>query len=82
MLTGRNDELAGELRDVDRLAKRLQADKNSVVTLADKDLFEAKAEIRGSTREIKDLEVEVEQLRQVMLDMNRGPGRCFTKILS
>eukprot|EP00057_Strongylocentrotus_purpuratus_P011253 XP_011665727.1 PREDICTED: testis-specific gene 10 protein isoform X5 [Strongylocentrotus purpuratus] len=64
VLTGRNDELAGELRDVDRLAKRLQADKNSVVTLADKDLFEAKAEIRGSTREIKDLEVEVEQLRQ------------------
>ncbi|XP_041463887.1 testis-specific gene 10 protein-like isoform X2 [Lytechinus variegatus] len=64
VLKGRNDELAGELRDVDRLAKRLQADKDSVVAVADKDLFEAKAEIRGSTREIKDLEVEVEQLRQ------------------
>ena len=66
VLKGRNDELAGELRDVDRLAKRLQADKDNVLLTADKDMLEAKVELRGSSREIKELEVEVEQLRQVI----------------
>ncbi|XP_071511617.1 centrosomal protein of 135 kDa-like [Diadema antillarum] len=64
VLKGRNDELAGELRDVDRLAKRLQADRDSVMATADKDMIEAKTELTQSTREIKELDIEVEQLRQ------------------
>ena len=65
-LTEKNEELASELRNVDRLAHKLQADRNSVIRAADKDVTEAKVELQETSREVMTLDRELEQLRQVL----------------
>lgn len=64
-LTARKDQLAKELREVDRLAKRLQSDRDAAVQEADEDASQAKTELRKSVRENEDKQLELEQLRQV-----------------
>ncbi|XP_071846888.1 uncharacterized protein [Apostichopus japonicus] len=63
-LTARKDQLANELREVDRLAKRLQTDRDAAVQEADDDASQAKMELRKSVRENEDRQLELEQLRQ------------------
>ena len=64
-LTEKNEELANELRNVDRLAHKLQADKNNVIWAADKDVTDAKVELQETSREVASLDLELDQLRQV-----------------
>ncbi|XP_071786802.1 centrosomal protein of 135 kDa-like isoform X1 [Asterias amurensis] len=63
-LTEKNEELANELRNVDRLAHKLQADKNNVIWAADKDVTDAKVELQETSREVASLDLELDQLRQ------------------
>ncbi len=70
-LTEKNEELANELRNVDRLAHKLQADKNNVIWAADKDVTDAKVELQETSREVASLDLELEQLRQVKHKIRR-----------
>ncbi|KAJ8028410.1 hypothetical protein HOLleu_30630 [Holothuria leucospilota] len=63
-LTSRKEQLAQELKEVDRLAKRLQADRDTALHEADEDVSQAKQELRKSVRENEDRQLELEQLRQ------------------
>ncbi|XP_022099001.1 centrosomal protein of 135 kDa-like isoform X2 [Acanthaster planci] len=63
-LSRKNEELAEELRSVDRLAHRLKADKDSVIRAADQDVIEAKVELQETSREVEVLDRELEQLKQ------------------
>ncbi|XP_070554439.1 centrosomal protein of 135 kDa-like isoform X2 [Ptychodera flava] len=62
-LTIKNQELLTEIKDIDRLAKQLQTDKDVAITAADRDVVEAQKELRSSTRELGNLELDFEQLK-------------------
>ena len=64
-VSGKNDALKAELREVDRLAQRLQADKDVVIAAADRDMTDAKVELNHTSREMEGLELELEQMKQV-----------------
>ena len=61
----KNEELSSELREVDRLANRLQADNDVVIAAADRTMTDAKVELRHTAREVEGLELEIEQMKQV-----------------
>nr|ANN83882.1 Cep135 [Patiria miniata] len=63
-LSQKNEELAEELRNVDRLAHRLKADKDNVIRAADHDVIEAKVELQETSREVETLDRVLDQLRQ------------------
>ena len=66
-ISGKNDALKAELREVDRLAQRLQADKDVVIAAADRDMTDAKVELNHTSREMEGLELELEQMKQVCI---------------
>ncbi|XP_077983787.1 centrosomal protein of 135 kDa-like [Glandiceps talaboti] len=59
----KNEELLTEIKDIDRLAKQLQTDKDVAITAADRDVVEAQKELRSSTREIDGMQLDLDQLR-------------------
>ncbi|XP_064608998.1 centrosomal protein of 135 kDa-like [Liolophura sinensis] len=56
-------DLELELSDVDRMAKRLQSDKEFVVKAADNELSEAKVELEKSRYELEGLDLETSQMK-------------------
>ncbi|XP_006816961.1 centrosomal protein of 135 kDa [Saccoglossus kowalevskii] len=62
-LSSKNEELISEMKDIDRLAKQLQTDKDVAITAADRDVTEVQKELQQSTREADSLELELQQLR-------------------
>ncbi|XP_025088561.1 testis-specific gene 10 protein-like isoform X3 [Pomacea canaliculata] len=59
----RNRELEMELKGVDRMAKKLQTDKDVVVRAADREMGEAKEELEKSRHELEDLDMQIAQLK-------------------
>ena len=53
------------LQDVDRMAKQLRLDKDTVVRTADMEILEAKNELEKSRTELESLDLEVAQLQAV-----------------
>ncbi|CAG2232414.1 CEP135 [Mytilus edulis] len=64
-LEAKNKELEYDLNDVDRMAKRLQCDKEIVVKEADREMTEAKDELEKSRHELEDLDHVVAELKAV-----------------
>ncbi|VDH93692.1 Hypothetical predicted protein [Mytilus galloprovincialis] len=62
-LEAKNKELEYDLNDVDRMAKRLQCDKEIVVKEADREMTEAKDELEKSRHELEDLDQVVAELK-------------------
>ncbi|XP_055958999.1 testis-specific gene 10 protein isoform X2 [Patella vulgata] len=62
-LQARNRELELELKDVDRMAKRLQTDKEFVVKTADREMEEAKDELEKSRIELEGMDMTVSQFK-------------------
>lgn len=62
-LEAKNKELEYDLNDVDRMAKRLQSDKEIVVKEADREMNEAKDELEKSRHELEDLDQVVAELK-------------------
>ncbi|CAF3816066.1 unnamed protein product [Rotaria magnacalcarata] len=58
----KNDDLLRDLKDIDRLARKVQADKQFTVEAADRELAEAKLEIELTLRETQALENKVTHL--------------------
>ncbi|CAF3392662.1 unnamed protein product [Rotaria sp. Silwood1] len=58
----RNNDLLRDLKDFDRLARKVQADKDYTVETADRELNEAKLEIQHNIREMQSLDVRVASL--------------------
>ncbi|CAF0894547.1 unnamed protein product [Rotaria sp. Silwood1] len=58
----RNNDLLRDLKDFDRLARKVQADKDYTVETADRELNEAKLEIQHNIREMQSLDVRVATL--------------------
>ncbi|CAF3356594.1 unnamed protein product [Rotaria sp. Silwood1] len=55
----KNDDLLRDLKDIDRLARKVQADKQYTVEAADRELTEAKMEIEQYHREMQALDNKV-----------------------
>ncbi|CAF0946900.1 unnamed protein product [Adineta ricciae] len=55
----RNTDLLRDLKDIDRLARKVQADKDFTVEAADRELNEAKIEIQQNHREMQSLDTRV-----------------------
>ncbi|CAF1107974.1 unnamed protein product [Rotaria sordida] len=58
----KNDDLLRDLKDIDRLARKVQADKQYTVEAADRELTEAKMEIEQNHREMQALDNKVHHL--------------------
>ncbi|CAF0717644.1 unnamed protein product [Adineta steineri] len=58
----KNDDLLRDLQDIDRLARKVQADKQYTVDAADRELTEAKMEIEQNHREMQTLDTRVAHL--------------------
>ncbi|UJR35224.1 hypothetical protein I4U23_027990 [Adineta vaga] len=58
----KNDDLLRDLQDIDRLARKVQADKQYTVEAADRELTEAKMEIEQNHREMQALDTRVVHL--------------------
>ncbi|UJR10612.1 hypothetical protein I4U23_014809 [Adineta vaga] len=58
----RNSDLLRDLKDIDRLARKVQADKDFTVETADRELNEAKIEIQHNHREMQSLDTRVASL--------------------
>jgi len=58
----KNDDLLRDLQDIDRLARKVQADKEYTVEAADRELTEAKIEIEHNHRELQTLDAKVASL--------------------
>ncbi|CAF1321737.1 unnamed protein product [Adineta ricciae] len=58
----KNDDLLRDLHDIDRLARKVQADKQYTVDAADRELTEAKMEIEQNHREMQALDTRLVHL--------------------
>jgi len=64
-MRGRVSDLELELKNVDRVARRLETDKNLVLKTADAEMEEAKGELEKSRHELQDLDINIANLRAV-----------------
>jgi len=58
----RNDDLLRDLKDIDRLARKVHADKELTIDAADWELKEAKIEIQQNHRELQTLDTRIASL--------------------
>ncbi|CAF1022017.1 unnamed protein product [Rotaria sordida] len=65
----RSNDLLRDLKDFDRLARKVQADKDYTVEAADRELNEAKIEIQHNLREMQSLDVRVATLTSEKKDL-------------
>ncbi|CAF4075117.1 unnamed protein product [Rotaria magnacalcarata] len=66
----RNNDLLRDIKDFDRLARKVQADKDYTVEVADRELTEAKIEIQQNLREMQSLDAKVASLTTVRILIN------------
>ncbi|KAL8621049.1 hypothetical protein ACOMHN_040574 [Nucella lapillus] len=78
--TMRNRDLERELHSMDFMAKRLQTDKNVVVSAADREMGEAKTELEKSRYELEDLDNTLAQLRAENKRMSNDTGDLKSKL--
>ncbi|CAM4753973.1 unnamed protein product [Rotaria magnacalcarata] len=65
----RNNDLLRDIKDFDRLARKVQADKDYTVEVADRELTEAKIEIQQNLREMQSLDAKVASLTTEKKDL-------------
>ncbi|XP_067948387.1 testis-specific gene 10 protein-like isoform X2 [Watersipora subatra] len=73
--------LSESLKDVDRMAKRLQLDKETVIEVADRELAEAKLELSRSRKELERQDLELSTLR-AELSHSMEDNKHFTNNLT
>nr|XP_006013453.1 PREDICTED: centrosomal protein of 135 kDa-like [Latimeria chalumnae]XP_014339320.1 PREDICTED: centrosomal protein of 135 kDa-like [Latimeria chalumnae] len=82
-LSARNEELCHELTEIDQLAQQLERDKEIVLETADKEIQEAKNEIKRQHREIQDLVSKTTELEASLSachdEMNKLRDEVFSK---
>ncbi|KAF6371527.1 centrosomal protein 135 [Rhinolophus ferrumequinum] len=66
-LSNKNEKLCQELTEIDQLAQQLERHKEEVLETADKELGEAKKEIKRNLSEMRDLE---ETMAKLQLELN------------
>ncbi|TNM87525.1 hypothetical protein fugu_005746 [Takifugu bimaculatus] len=85
-LSLKNQELCEELTHIDKLAKRLEMDKDRVLETADTELQEAKKELQRQQKIIGELEdiVTTSQkgLQNIFVMMNPPPPASLTRVLA
>ncbi|XP_029401174.1 centrosomal protein of 135 kDa isoform X1 [Mus pahari] len=80
-LSNRNEQLCQELTEVDQLAQRLERHKEQVLETADKELGEAKKEIKRNLCEMRNLEEKMSKLQWELEVSHKEKERLNSELL-
>ncbi|XP_028932847.1 centrosomal protein of 135 kDa isoform X2 [Ornithorhynchus anatinus] len=80
-LSNKNEELCQELSEIDHLAQQMERHKEIALETADKELGEAKKEIKRKHSEIQDLEEAVARLKSELCSCQREQERLADELL-
>uniref|UniRef100_A0A8C4YL76 Centrosomal protein 135 n=1 Tax=Gopherus evgoodei TaxID=1825980 RepID=A0A8C4YL76_9SAUR len=79
-LSNKNEELCQELSEIDHLAQQLERHKEIVLETADKEIGEAKKEIKRKHSEIQDLEETIARLKSELCSCRREKERLADEL--
>uniref|UniRef100_A0A8C3S2P6 Centrosomal protein 135 n=1 Tax=Chelydra serpentina TaxID=8475 RepID=A0A8C3S2P6_CHESE len=79
-LSNKNEELCQELSEIDHLAQQLERHKEIVLETADKEIGEAKKEIKRKHSEIQDLEETITRLKSELCSCRREKERLADEL--
>ncbi|XP_062991870.1 centrosomal protein of 135 kDa [Elgaria multicarinata webbii] len=80
-LSNKNEELCQELSEIDHLAQQLERHKEIVLETADKEIGEAKEEIKKKYSEIQDREETIARLKSELSSYRREKERLTEELL-
>ncbi|XP_038625250.1 centrosomal protein of 135 kDa isoform X2 [Tachyglossus aculeatus] len=80
-LSNKNEELCQELSEIDHLAQQMERHKEIALETADKELGEAKKELKRKHGEIQDLEEAVARLKSELCSHQREQERLADELL-
>ncbi|XP_078250816.1 centrosomal protein of 135 kDa isoform X2 [Pogona vitticeps] len=80
-LSNKNEELCQELSEIDNLARQLERHKEIVLETADKEIGEAKEEIKKKYNEIQDREETIARLKSELSSFRREKERLTEELL-